>query len=126
MSTPAPSPIPSSVILNGGQSLKVTKLDGTTEEVVIRLVPLSQLADYFNKLDHMDQFIEFIVKKDKGYADTLTDDSQFAIDRIAKELNSFRMGRYLQRQVATQKETVERIRQITGLQISAPTASPAG
>lgn len=126
MSTPATAPapaqqIPANVLLAGGESTKAYKNDGTTEEVFVRLVPLSEAAKYFQTIGDLTDFLAFITGKPKAFIDGLTDDCQFDLDKRAKDLNSFRMGRYLDRQKATQQMLKEQTKGSTGSPTSAPT-----
>jgi hypothetical protein len=92
------NPIPALVIINGAKEITVTMLDGTTETVGVRLVPLSKIGEYFDKVGDMPAFIELLTDKPAGWASLLADDSAYAIDSIGRALNDPRFVRLLGRQ----------------------------
>lgn len=112
--------------LMGGTEMTVEKLDGTTETVKVRQLPVRLLQSYLLKLDDEAAAIELFCDKPEGWADTLTIASCAAIVTKGEELNSESFFAWLQRRVARQERLVPNSTGEVGktvLSIS-PTSSP--
>jgi hypothetical protein len=103
--------IPPLVLINGASKILAKFNDGHTEEVVVNLIPISKVIDYLNIIAEPEKFVEFVTGKSPGWADTLTDDSIWEIDELARAMNDPRIDRYARRQ----KVTVERLKPIMSL-----------
>ena len=66
----------------------------------MRPVLLPKIGEYMDRVGDLISFVELIASKPAGWADTLTDDSIYAIDTLGRELNNARLSRMLDRQVA--------------------------
>jgi hypothetical protein len=89
--------IPSTVLLNGFETFTATHFGGRKEEVQIRLVPLREVDEYNNIIGDQPAFVEFICKKDKGWADSLTFESLDHIDNTARAYNDPTIARWIVR-----------------------------
>ena len=98
---PAEKRLPSDVLLNGGKDITATMIDGTQRVVKVRVVKLSEAMRYYELIGSMTEFVDWITGEAAGFCDTLDEDSAYAIDAIAKDLNDFRCARFLARQKAT-------------------------
>lgn len=112
--------------LMGGSEMTAQKLDGTSETVKVRQLPVRLLQSYLLKLDDEAAAIELFCDKPEGWADTLTIESCAAIVTKGEELNSESFFAWLQRRVARQERLVPNSTGEVGktvLSIS-PTSSP--
>lgn len=93
--------VPPDVIVAGGQVLTVKKKgkDGASEEVLVKLVPISQLTKYASLIDHIAPLAEFLCGKEAGWADTLDENSVYQIDEVGRYINDPRLDRLIARQV---------------------------
>jgi hypothetical protein len=87
-------------IIAGSQPLIVEYREGAKEQVNVILVPLSKAGKYIENAGNFSAFVEMACGKDEGWADTLTDDSAYAVDELFRKLNDPRIDRYVQRQTA--------------------------
>ena len=92
--------------LLGGSEMTAQKLDGTSETVKVRQLPVRLLQSYLLKLDDEAAAIERFCDKPEGWADTLTIESCAAIVTKGEELNSESFFAWLQRRVARQERLV--------------------
>lgn len=92
--------LPAAAVVNGGTEIEVKTIDGKSEKVKVRLVPVRQFDDYMKVVFDQPAFVEFVTGKDKGWADNLTDESMSAIDEMGRKLNDPRLDRHLDRQMA--------------------------
>jgi hypothetical protein len=130
-----PNPIAAQTIINGaqpatvvhhdgrGQDQPITYMHGATEVVNVRLVPLTKVAQYFDTIGDIHAFVEFVTDMPKGWAETLDDDSLYAIDELGKAQNDPRFARLL----ARQKKTLQGVKPmaISSQEVSALTNSLA-
>ena len=108
-------PLPSHVIINGVVAAEAVKLDGTNEAVSVRLIPIRLAEDYFVKEANMAEFVELSCSKPAGWADSLTDDSLYQLDRISRDINDPRFDRLMsQRQVQVVAALAKMARPILG------------
>ena len=112
--------------LMGGTETTVEKLDGTTETVKVRQLPVRLLQSYLLKLDDEAAAIELFCDKPEGWADTLTIASCAAIVTEGEKLNSESFFAWLQRRVARQERLVPNSTGEVGKQVLSisPTLSP--
>jgi hypothetical protein len=88
-------------LVSGGEEIAITLADGKREALYVPLVPLRHAMKYVTLMENQSDFIEFACKKPEGWADTLTDDSAYAVDAKVKALNDPRIDRYMERQSVT-------------------------
>lgn len=89
-------------VLKGGENFTVTLADGeTTEEVFVRIVPISQMDEYLARYESITALVSFVVKKDVAWLDGLADDSLYALNRKVREMNDPRFDRWVSEQRAT-------------------------
>lgn len=88
-------------VLKGGVNFTVTTTEGKTEEVFIRLVPISQMEDYLARYESIVALCVFVVQKDIAWFDGLTEDAAFALNRRVRELNDPRFDRWVSEQAQT-------------------------
>jgi len=92
--------------LLGGVDLTVKKLDGTTEAVKVRQLPVRLLQTYLLKLDDEAAAVELFCDKPEGWSDTLTIESFTAVVTEGERLNSETFFAWLQRRIARQERLV--------------------
>lgn len=90
--------IPTDVLINGYQTVKARWLDGTTEEVKVKLVPVTKVAKYLDIIGDPGRYVEFMCGKPADWADRLHPDSFEEIDTLARSLNDPFVDRFLTRQ----------------------------
>lgn len=108
MPDPAPAPenpnaaavekVPVQTNINGGKQITITHFDGTEETVTVRLVPLTLASKYFEHVSEIVDFVALAVDKTAVDVAKWTDDTIFAVDKLARELNDPRFDRWLKRQ----------------------------
>jgi hypothetical protein len=89
--------------LLGGRDVTVTRLDGSTQSVRVRQLPISELGKYFVVAEDEGATIELICSQPRGWSATLTPDSFEAALVAAEELNLDPLSRYAAR-VAARRE----------------------
>lgn len=112
--------------LLGGSEMTAQKLDGTSETVKVRQLPVRLLQSYLLKLDDEAAAIELFCDKPEGWADTLTIESCAAIVTKGEELNSESFFAWLQRRIARQERLVPNSTGEVGKTVLSlsPTSSP--
>lgn len=115
-----PDKLPAAVVINGGSKITVHKLDGTTEEVRVRLIPLSKMVDYLNRVGDITLFAELVCEQSPGWADTLSFDSIYQIDELARAINDPSLARYVKRQTAAVGQMKDLVETLSGLTNSLP------
>lgn len=113
--------LPAAAVINGGLPFSVRKLDGTTEEVTVRIVPLSKVLQYASKIDTICELVELVCDKPAGWTDTLNPEDALALDKAARDLNDPIMGRVANRQHQVAGRIVEMSKGIGELMKSLPT-----
>lgn len=98
---PAEKRLPSDVLLNGGKDIIAIMADGTQRVVKVRVAKLSEAMRYYELIGSLTEFVDWITGQPEGFCDSLDEDSAYAIDTLAKDLNDFRCARFLARQKAT-------------------------
>ena len=116
--TPAVS---AAVVLNGGTTMTALHRDGTAEDVLVRVVPLSKVVQYASKIDNVCELIELVCDKPPGWADGLLPESAFALDDEARRLNDPTMARVAKRQQQVAGRIVEMSKGLAALTKSLPT-----
>ena len=86
-------------ILLGKQDVVVTLRDGTKETVSVSVLSIRKIQDYMLLQDSLADTIELVCAKEKGWADTLTLESAFELDEIARKLNDPFLEKFIQRQM---------------------------
>lgn len=120
MSNPNPHELNAEVVINGAQKFTVTYLpdkDGLskTEEVMVRLIPVSKIGEYLSKIGVIEQLVELLTGKEAGWADTLSDDSLYAIDSLGRKINDPRLDRYVRRQTEAVSSLAAKAQNLAGL-----------
>lgn len=116
---------PSSLaIINGKASLPVKLKNGADHEVQVQLISFAKVEEYYKLIGDLPKFVQLMTGTDEAFYETLSDDSIFAIDNLAKELNDPRIARFLQRQRATFRK-LEKDHEESQSMSSLPTPSPA-
>jgi len=128
MSTPTESAkldeIPTEALINGGQTIKVQLANGTTEDVKVKLVPISKVAKYLDLIGDPGPFVDFMCGKPKDWCDTLHPDSFLEVDALARRLNDPICVRFLIRQEATMKVVGQQSKSLIASMNSLRTGSP--
>lgn len=83
----------------GKKTVKVEKLDGTTEDVEVAQVHLDGYQRYLELLDDEIGQVEWLCRKPAGWARGLTIESVERILETGQELNGGFFGRWLQRRL---------------------------
>lgn len=96
--------LPAVAVINGAVDQEVKYLSGEREIVKVKLVPISKFDEYLTAKTVLPSFVEYICGKDKGWADTLDDESIYKIEALAKTLNDPRVDRFIKRQQETVNE----------------------
>lgn len=97
--------------------IKVRHHGGREETVTVRLVGFRNVAKYLTLLGEIAPFIEYGCGKPLGWADTLDDDSVFAVDELIRKLNDDRVDRFIKRQIAAVEKingSAKQINEATG------------
>lgn len=92
------SKLPALTVINGAQKLLVQKIDGTSEDVSVAIVPVSRAGDYIESAGNLSRFVELACNKPAGWADTLSHDSLFEVDAVFRRISDGFIDRYLKRQ----------------------------
>lgn len=74
-------------LVMGGEELDVSYLDGQTERVKVRLMPIKRMGDYLSAIADEEKSIELFCGKPTGWAETLTPVSQLALYSKGQALN---------------------------------------
>lgn len=83
--------------LVGGIDLSITKLDGSTESVKVRQLPVKLFPQYLATMLDEQKQVELLCDRQPGWADTLTPDSHELIVMEGEKLNRDFFSRWLQR-----------------------------
>ncbi len=92
--------------LLGGTEISAARLDGTTETVKVRQLPVRLLQTYLLKLDDEAAAIELFCDKPEGWADGLTLEAHTALITEGERLNKETFFGWLQRRIARQESLV--------------------
>lgn len=84
----------------GGEEIRVTTVDGKTETVKVRQLPLSAYPAYLACQDDECVQVALLCDREPGWADTLTIESVEAILAKGDEINADFFGRWLRRRAA--------------------------
>lgn len=84
--------------LMGGKELTITKLDKTTERVLVRQLPVSAMSRYASCVTDETAMVELFCDKPDGWADTLTNESFEEIIDEGERINEFFFARWRDRQ----------------------------
>ena len=124
----ATEPLDSITVINGGVEHDVHFLakGKPSETVLVKLVPISKIGQYLTSAGDMAKLVELCCGKDAGWADTVDDDSLFAIDTLARKINDPRVGRWLTRQKAAVEGLRDPIAKSTGLMTTLASQLPVG
>lgn len=95
----------SDTIINGRKREVVKLLDGRQEEVYVRLIPISKLAEFIDSIGSVSRVIAMATGKDDAWIDLLDPDSVFHLDEVARAMNDPQIARWAQRQRATVGKT---------------------
>lgn len=101
------------VTLVGGVEMTAQKLDGTTEAIKVRQLPVRLLQEYAGKIGNEADMVELFCDKPKGWADSLTFESHGAIVEQGEELNKEHFFGWLQRQVQRQEKLLPRMQSLS-------------
>lgn len=85
--------------LIGGTTIEVTYRDGTKESVTVQCLPLRKIPEYLEWVDNEPNCAEKLCNKPEGWADSITDESVFAICDAGAEINHPRLLSWANRQV---------------------------
>jgi hypothetical protein len=87
-------------ILAKGEMFTARKLDGTTEEVKIRDLPVSEIPKLLAAYGNEAELVELYCSKEKGWADVIDREDTVKIAEIGDRRNLSFFGKYLARQTA--------------------------
>jgi len=87
-------------ILARGEKFTARKLDGSTEEVTIRHLPLSQMSKLLASYGDESALVELYCAKEKNWADGVERDDCVQIAQIGDRANMDFFAKYLARQTA--------------------------
>lgn len=87
-------------VLLGGKDVYVPKLDGTTEQVKVRQLPIRLFPEYLKKFDDEAATIELLCDKPAGWADGLTLEAFEQMVSLGEELNRDFFVRWVERRKA--------------------------
>lgn len=105
----APAPVSDMIVLRGGDDFSITRKDGKTQAVFVRLVPVSDMKKYLSVYDDFAEMCALVTGLSLVEVDNLTDDSLYALYARAIELNDPRFDRWMrQRAAAVEKFTALR------------------
>ena len=85
-------------ITKQGREITITKRDGTTGKVFVKLLPLRDIPSFFEKIESIPDLVKLATGISDKEFDDLDDDSQFLIDEEARELNLPLAVRWAERQ----------------------------
>lgn len=100
-----PTELSSDTIINGRKREVVKLLDGRQEEVYVRLIPISKLAEFIDSTGNVSRVIAMATGKDEAWIDSLDPDSVFHLDEVARVMNDPQIARWALRQRATVSKT---------------------
>jgi hypothetical protein len=90
-------------ILNGGRQAVARMIDGSTEAVFVKQLPVRQLQAYLASIDDEPARIELVTGKPAGWADKLTNESHVELLAAAEGLNADTFFAWLRRRVERQE-----------------------
>lgn len=90
-------------ILNGGREMTARMIDGTTEAVFLKQLPIRQLQRYLESIDDEAARIELVAGKPSGWADKLKVESHVELLAAAEGLNADTFFAWLRRRVERQE-----------------------
>lgn len=94
---------PKAETLAGGRDFQVTYLDGSTETVQIRQLPVREFERYLAKLDDECGVAEMLCLKEPGWADRLHPETLGALVTAGEEVNRCYFLPWLQRRAERAK-----------------------
>ena len=106
---------PIAALINGSVPFTAKRIDGTTEDVNIRLVPLGLIMRYIELVGDLLPFVELACDKPAGWAAALSDEAVYAIDEQFRGLNDFRCGLWLDRQAKAVTNMQPMMAKVSGL-----------
>lgn len=89
--------------LTGGRDAVATFIDGTTETVRLKQLPVRSLQKYLETIDDEAARLELVAGKPTGWADKLTPESHVQLLAAAEGLNSETFFAWLRRRVERQE-----------------------
>ena len=92
--------------LLGGRMMVAAYVDGTTETVKVRQLPIRLLPQYLAAIDDEPKLVELLCDKPAGWSDNLRLESHEAILAAGEELNSESFFAWLRRRVSRQERLV--------------------
>jgi hypothetical protein len=95
----------SDTIINGRRRVVVKFLDGRPEEIHVKLIPISKLAEFIDNIGSVPKVIAMATGKDEAWIDSLSPDSVFELDEIARTMNDPQIARWAARQRAAVTKT---------------------
>jgi transcriptional regulator of acetoin/glycerol metabolism len=104
---------------------RAERVDGSAEPVRLHALPVRELPAYAAALDDPAALVELCARKQRGWADTLTDDCLYALDAQARAANDPRLARLMERQAAV-SERARALLPNSSPAPAAPGAAPAG
>jgi hypothetical protein len=125
---------PDLTALLGGKPVRVALMDGTTEDVSVRALPLSRLHEYGELQTNEARLLEVLCDKPKGWSDLVEEESIKQILAEGDRLNFTRFSQWSERQLARNQKLVEELTKRTSspspksdsaLPPAAPSNSPA-
>jgi hypothetical protein len=111
----------------GGETIEVTHLDGTKENVFVQLLTMRTIIGPFSELKLGDEpgQAEIYCGKKQGWADSLTCDSLGKILEVGEKLNDPTIAAWMERQAARNTKAKARMK-VLGIGVtSAPSSSNA-
>ena len=92
--------------LLGGQEINVTHLDGTTETVKVRQLPIKDMPRYMACFEDEEKTVELFCAKPSGWAETLTRESFEEIITTGEALNLDFLERHAKRSQARREKVM--------------------
>jgi hypothetical protein len=90
----------------GGRDITVRKLDGGTESVFVRQVPIQEFQRLLLSMESEPALAEVFTARPQGWADTLVNESIEQVILVGEEINADFFSRWVQRRIARQEKLI--------------------
>jgi len=111
-------------IINGGEEIEITLLDGTAETVLVKLLKIKKFEDYLRVVDNEAAAAELLTGKEPGWGDTVSPDSLLDICEKGHDINFSSVYRWAARRADVNEALLPVAKKGQALSAASPTSAP--